>query len=202
MKLRAIFLALAVTTTCGMLMADDIDLKISTDTALNGVSVKNNSGTTQMRVRGDGNVGIGTANPENSAILDLTSTNKGFLPPRMTYEEKWAIASPVEGMIVYQTDAPSGIYIYMNSDWQKLDIGVIPGISTVTASSPLFSTGGTSPNLSIQSATGSRNGYLTSSDWTNFTGKISYDDFNFAEISYNHGNGTYSQSGGVYSYAN
>ena len=40
--------------------------------------------TTVATMTPKGNVGIGTETPATSAILDLTSTNKGFLPPRMT----------------------------------------------------------------------------------------------------------------------
>ena len=36
-----------------------------------------------------------------SAILDLTSTTKGFLPPRMTTTQKNAIATPAAGLMVY-----------------------------------------------------------------------------------------------------
>jgi hypothetical protein len=38
-----------------------------------------------------------------SAILDVTSTTKGFLPPRMTTTQKNAIASPAAGLMVYDT---------------------------------------------------------------------------------------------------
>lgn len=48
-----------------------------------------------------GNVGIGIAAPDASALLDLTSTTRGFLPPRMTTTQKNAIASPATGLIVY-----------------------------------------------------------------------------------------------------
>ena len=40
--------------------------------------------TELMRIKGTGNVGIGTTGPDASAILDLNSTAKGLLPPRMT----------------------------------------------------------------------------------------------------------------------
>jgi hypothetical protein len=43
----------------------------------------------------------GTTNA--SAILDLTSTTKGFLPPRMTTTERNAIASPAAGLMIYNT---------------------------------------------------------------------------------------------------
>ncbi len=60
-------------------------------------------------------VGIGTNSPDNSAILDLTSSSSGFLPPRLTYLQIQAIPSPVEGLTAYCTDcSPKGIY-FLNS---------------------------------------------------------------------------------------
>lgn len=47
-----------------------------------------------------------------SAILDVKSTNKGFLVPRMTLAQRTAIASPAEGLLVYQTDGTTGFYYY------------------------------------------------------------------------------------------
>jgi len=52
-------------------------------------------------VLGNGNVGIGIATPNANAILDVTSTTKAFMPPRMTTTQKNAIASPTEGMVVW-----------------------------------------------------------------------------------------------------
>ncbi len=49
-------------------------------------------------------VGIGTSSPNNSAILDLNSATKGFLPPRMTSLQRRAISSPASGLVVYDTD--------------------------------------------------------------------------------------------------
>jgi hypothetical protein len=49
-------------------------------------------------------VGIGTVTPDASAILDLESGTKGFLPPRMTLAQINAIATPAEGLIVYCLD--------------------------------------------------------------------------------------------------
>jgi hypothetical protein len=51
-------------------------------------------------------VGIEIAsNPSiaNSAILTLTSTTQGFLPPRMTTAQRDAIASPATGLMIYNT---------------------------------------------------------------------------------------------------
>jgi hypothetical protein len=50
-----------------------------------------------------GEIGIGTSSPNASAILDITSTTKGFLPPRMTTTQKNAIATPAAGLVVYDT---------------------------------------------------------------------------------------------------
>lgn len=48
-------------------------------------------------------VGIGTTTPDASSILDLSSTSKGMLAPRMTTAQRIAIASPVDGLLVYDT---------------------------------------------------------------------------------------------------
>jgi hypothetical protein len=50
------------------------------------------------------NVGIGTTTPNNSAILDLTATNKGLLVPRMTTAQRIAIVAPATGLLVYDTN--------------------------------------------------------------------------------------------------
>jgi len=50
-----------------------------------------------------GSVGIGTTSPSTSALLDVTSTTKGFLPPRMTTTQINAIGTPAAGLIVYDT---------------------------------------------------------------------------------------------------
>ena len=53
--------------------------------------------------RAQGNVGIGTTAPNASALLDLTSLSRGLLVPRMTEAQKYAIASPATGLLIYQT---------------------------------------------------------------------------------------------------
>ena len=58
-------------------------------------------------------VGIGTTTPNASAALDVSSTTKGFLPPRMTKVQLEAIVSPVEGLMVYCTDCvPKTLYVF------------------------------------------------------------------------------------------
>lgn len=65
-------------------------------------------------------VGIGTPTPNSSSILDITSTTKGFLPPRMTTLQKNAIASPSIGLTLYDTDNNS-LEVYNGSSWGKLN---------------------------------------------------------------------------------
>ncbi len=57
-----------------------------------------------MVIKRDGKVGIGTATPNASALLDVSSTTKGLLPPRMTTAQRNTIASPAAGLQIYNTD--------------------------------------------------------------------------------------------------
>jgi uncharacterized protein (TIGR02145 family) len=52
-----------------------------------------------------GQLGIGTNSPDTSAILELASTSKGFLPPRMSTTERNAISTPPTGLVIYNTTA-------------------------------------------------------------------------------------------------
>ena len=67
-------------------------------------------------------VGIGTPTPDASAMLDITSplNNRGLLIPRMASAQRTAIASPAEGLMVYQTDAPVGFYFIKSGVWTPL----------------------------------------------------------------------------------
>ena len=63
--------------------------------------------------------------PDESAILDAKSSNKGFLPPRMTAEEIGFIENPASGLMVFNTDDDK-IYIFVstNNEWKELNYGV------------------------------------------------------------------------------
>jgi predicted heme/steroid binding protein len=65
-------------------------------------------------------VGIGTASVNASALFQMDSTTKGFLPPRMTVAQRGAIASPADGLLVIQTDGVRGLYIYINATWRAV----------------------------------------------------------------------------------
>lgn len=62
-------------------------------------------------------VGIGTTAPAAGAALDVTSTTKGILVPRMTQAQRNLIASPATSLLIYQTDATPGFYYYNGSAW-------------------------------------------------------------------------------------
>jgi hypothetical protein len=63
-----------------------------------------------MQLQGQ-NVGIGTATPDTSAQLDVTSSAKGILIPRLTAAQRASIANPAQGLLVYQTDGVVGFYV-------------------------------------------------------------------------------------------
>ena len=67
-------------------------------------------------------VGIGTETPNSSAILDISSLNKGLLIPRMTDSQKNGISSAAQGLLIYRTDGGSsnqGFY-YKDNWWWKI----------------------------------------------------------------------------------
>ncbi|MFZ1798758.1 MAG: hypothetical protein WAU24_02755, partial [Chitinophagaceae bacterium] len=55
-----------------------------------------------------GAAGIGTATPDASSLLEIKSTNKGLLIPRMLKAKRDAIASPAMGLLIYQTNSTPG----------------------------------------------------------------------------------------------
>jgi len=72
-------------------------------------------------------VGVPAGDIHPSAELEVKSSTKGFLPPRMTNAERNSIAAPATGLLIYQTDAvannPVGLYFYDGTAWRN-GIGV------------------------------------------------------------------------------
>ena len=64
------------------------------------------------------NVGIGTTTPDASAQLDISSTTKGILIPRMTSAQRTAIASPVRGLMVFDISTNS-FWFFNGSIWME-----------------------------------------------------------------------------------
>ena len=69
-----------------------------------------------------GSVGVGTTSPAASSLLDLTSTTKGFLAPRMTSTQRDAIASPANGLVVYNTTT-NVLNFWDGTAWQVVGTG-------------------------------------------------------------------------------
>ena len=63
-----------------------------------------------------GVVGIGTAAPNANAVLDVTSTTKAFMPPRMSTTQVQAVATPTEGMMAFDTTVHKAV-VYNGSAW-------------------------------------------------------------------------------------
>jgi hypothetical protein len=79
----------------------------------------NGSTTTErLSITNTGSVGINNSSPNASALLDVSSTTKGFLPPRMTTTQKNAISSPAAGLVVYDTTL-SKLCVYTTA-WETI----------------------------------------------------------------------------------
>jgi uncharacterized protein (TIGR02145 family) len=76
----------------------------------------------QIAVNTDG------TNPNNSAMLDVKSTNRGLLPPRMTTAQRNAIASPAEGLVIYNTD-DKALNVYNGTFWWSMNPAFACGLS-------------------------------------------------------------------------
>lgn len=88
------------------------DMKLNVGVGTDGTNKVSWVQSTEVSVSNDrnlalqpfgGSVGIGTTLPSITALLDLSSTTKGFLPPRMTTTQRNAIVSPTEGLAIYNT---------------------------------------------------------------------------------------------------
>jgi len=88
-----------------------------------------------------------------SSVLDVKSVLKGFLAPRMTQTQRLAIASPADGLLVYQTDGTKGFYYYngTTATWVQLTAGA-----------------GTNWGLTGNSGTSSSTNFLGTTDNTSF----------------------------------
>ena len=88
----------------------------------------------------------GTA-PDNSAMLDISSTDKGLLIPRMTTGQRTSISSPAIGLMVYDTNT-DGFWYYDGSSWSE-----IGGAGSVGPTGPTGADGATGPS-GVAGATG------------------------------------------------
>jgi hypothetical protein len=104
-----------------------------------GISV---SGVPRLFVSSTG-FGIDTTTPDSSAALEVSSTLKGFLIPRMTTSQRDSIATPANGLQIYNTTT-NQVNFYNGSAWT----------SDVSQNSVILASSGSagSPSFSFQSA--------------------------------------------------
>lgn len=77
-------------------------------------------GTSQKAVIDqNGTMGIGVASPNANAILDVASTTKAFMPPRMTTTQKNAVGTPTAGMVVYDSTLGK-LAVYTGAAWETV----------------------------------------------------------------------------------
>jgi hypothetical protein len=81
--------------------------------------------------------GIGTSTPDASAKLDVTSSNKGFLPPRITLTsltDNTTIPNPATGLLVYNTgnnvNLVAGYYYWNGANWATIATATGSGVSS------------------------------------------------------------------------
>ncbi len=119
-------------------------------------------------------VGIGTTNPNASAALDVSSASRGFLPPRMTYSQRNAIANPAAGLMVYCTNCDSSgqLQLFNGTQWTALTSGPPAGpystpLPSVTIGNQVWMT----QNLSVDHYTnGDPIPYVSDpTQWSNLT---------------------------------
>jgi hypothetical protein len=103
----------------------DIDgsLEVGANDEAGVAEVKDSSGVTKAKMNADGDsffsgggVAIGGTTVGSKAILDLQSTTKGFLPPRMTTTQRDAISTPTTGLVVYNTTT-NKLQCYNGTGW-------------------------------------------------------------------------------------
>lgn len=68
-----------------------------------------------------GQVGIGTTTPDASSMLDIQSSSKGILIPRMTSAQLTTISSPASGLLVFNSDTQS--FWFFSGSWTELTSG-------------------------------------------------------------------------------
>lgn len=93
-----------------------LSLLNSSATPANLMEIANAAGT-KVVVDTDGDMVVGGSAPVATAALQVDSTAKGFLPPRMTKAQRNAISSPANGLTIYQTDSTPGLRVYENGAW-------------------------------------------------------------------------------------
>lgn len=127
-------------------------------------------------------VKIGTGNIAPSAALDITSTTKGILFPRMTTTQMNAISSPANGLVIINIDSSYSPFLY-NGSWVKIGSGSSGGSGTA---STIFNTpNGHVTSNTVVKALGTLD--IKAMGDTTDTDNQAYSGWNASDNSYRHG---------------
>lgn len=116
------------------------------------------------------NVGIGTNSPNASAILDLSSTSRGLLLPRLTIHQRNAMQTPVAGMLIWNSTS-NQLQIFQGQRWNGVSLTTAdPGMITMPSCGGITSVWA-DKNLDVTSFNdGTPIPHLTGAAWDNATG--------------------------------
>ncbi|NDE90620.1 MAG: hypothetical protein EB059_05720 [Alphaproteobacteria bacterium] len=98
------------------------------NTSVGSIRFDTGGNTGQMYIDAAGSVGVGTTAPDATALLDLTSTTRGMLPPRMSNAQRNAISSPTTGLTVYNTTTKT-LDTYNGSTWIAVGSNSVAGVN-------------------------------------------------------------------------
>jgi len=135
------------------------NFNIFTSSGLNDVSIKGNPTTEQISLTAPQGIAFSASSsptPDASSIVDIQSTTKGLLIPRMTETQRDAITSPATGLQIFQTDVSLGLKYYTGASWVPVGTGDFIALSgTSTLSGPtVINMGGNNIEISDASNTG------------------------------------------------
>ncbi len=81
------------------------------------------------------NVGVGTVSPHGSARLEISDTARGVLIPRLTTDQRNAIANPARSLLIYNVDCEQYEYFVPGSGWVPVEGGGTVGVPVVKPAS-------------------------------------------------------------------
>jgi len=116
-------------------------------------------------------VGIGTSNPHASAALEIQSTSKGFLFPRMTEVARNAISNIATGLTIYCTDCSTSgggvLQVYNASNWEDLNDFVSASTGGMFTEKVGIGTIGTTPSYALDVDANNKGSSTYSARFTN-----------------------------------
>ena len=98
----------------------------------------------------NGSLSIGSSTQEATALLTITSTTQGVLPPRMTTAQKNAISTPATGLIVFDTDL--GTLEIFSGSWVSLSPALPRAVTTISTNTTITNT--TDRNIKVDTSGG------------------------------------------------